>query len=104
MTTPDDVALIAEYERLRHEADQLNQRSEQVDARLVELERLLPDSYTYPGDRQPSLVPQSWRPCPPAALPDVTHYGQPRELGRESGEGFPFAEENAFRVFRLRGK
>ena len=50
MTTPDDAALIAEYERLRQEADQLFRRTEQVDARLVELERLLPDSYTYPGD------------------------------------------------------
>ena len=50
MTTPDDATLIAEYERLRHEADELNQRSEHVDARLVELDKLLPDSYTYPGD------------------------------------------------------
>ena len=50
MTIPDDATLIAEYERLRHEADELNQRSEQVDARLVELERLLPDHYVFPGD------------------------------------------------------
>ena len=50
MATPTATALIAEYERLRQEADQLDQRSEQVEARLVQLERLLPNSYTYPGD------------------------------------------------------
>ena len=50
MTTPDNSALIAEYEKLRREAEQLCRRSERVDARLVELEGLLPDSYTYPGD------------------------------------------------------
>lgn len=50
MSKPSDAALIAQYERLRQEADQLQERSEQVDARLVQLERLLPDTYTYPGD------------------------------------------------------
>jgi len=50
MTKPDEATLIAEYERLRREADELDQRSEQIDGRLVELERLLPDSYSYPGD------------------------------------------------------
>ncbi len=50
MTIPGDAALIAEYERLRHEVDELDRRSEQTHARLVELERLLPNSYTYPGD------------------------------------------------------
>ena len=48
--TPDDAALIAEYERLRQQMKELAQRSEQVDARLVELEMLLPDSYAYLGD------------------------------------------------------
>ena len=51
MIADEHAALIAEYERLRQEADELDQRSEQVDARLVELERILPDSCTYPGDR-----------------------------------------------------
>ena len=50
MATPNATALIAQYERLRQEADQLDQRSEQVEARLVQLERLLPNTYTYPGD------------------------------------------------------
>ena len=50
MNKTNEAALIAEYENLRREADKLDQRGEQVDARLVELEHLLPDSYTYPGD------------------------------------------------------
>ncbi len=50
MTTPDEATLIAEYERLRREADELDERSEQIADRLVELERLLPDSYAYPND------------------------------------------------------
>lgn len=50
MTISNEATLIVEYERLRHEANQLNKRNEQVDARLVELEKLLPNSYTYPGD------------------------------------------------------
>ena len=47
MVKPNDTAFIAEYERLRREAYQLNVWSEQFDARLVELERILPDDYTY---------------------------------------------------------
>ncbi len=50
MTKPDDAALIAEYQRLRQELDELDERVEQVDHRLVELERILPDSYAHPGD------------------------------------------------------
>ena len=50
MATPSDAALITQYERLRKEADQPQQRSEQVEVRLIQLERLLPDSYTYPND------------------------------------------------------
>lgn len=50
MTKPDVAAVIAEYERLRHEADALDKRSERIEARMIELERLLPDGYTYPGD------------------------------------------------------
>ena len=46
MVNSNDTALIAEYEQLRREAYQLNAWSEQVDARLVELERILPDDYT----------------------------------------------------------
>ena len=45
MITPNDTALIAEYECLRREVCQLNAWSDQFDARLVELERILPDDY-----------------------------------------------------------
>ena len=50
MIKPNDTALIAEYERLRREAYQLNSWSEQFDARLVELEQVLPDDYIFPCD------------------------------------------------------
>ena len=50
MATPAVAALITEYERLRQEANQLDRRSEQIEARLIQLERLLPNRYTYPGD------------------------------------------------------
>lgn len=50
MTIPNDAALIAEYERLRHELTERVRQGQKLDSRLVELERILPDSYTYPGD------------------------------------------------------
>ena len=50
MVKSNDTALIAEYERLRHEAYQLNLWSEQIDARLVELEQIQPDDYTSSRD------------------------------------------------------
>ena len=46
----DEDALIAEYERLRRLAHELDVQSETVDARLVEIEKQLPDRYTFPGD------------------------------------------------------
>jgi hypothetical protein len=42
--------LIAEYERLRRLAHELDVQSETVDARLVEIEKQLPDRYRFPGD------------------------------------------------------
>jgi hypothetical protein len=45
--------LIEEYERLRRLAHELDVQAETVDQRLIELERLLPDRYCYPGDILP---------------------------------------------------
>ena len=42
--------LIVEYERLRRLAHELDVQVNTVDARLIEIERQLPDSYHYPGD------------------------------------------------------
>jgi len=42
--------LIREYERLRKLAHELDVQSNTVDQRLVEIERLLPDRYSYPED------------------------------------------------------
>lgn len=51
---PDERAkLIREYERLRKLAHELDVQSNTVDQRLVELERQLPDRYSYPGDVLP---------------------------------------------------
>ncbi len=68
MVKLNDTALIAEYECLRREEYHLNARSEQIDARLIELERILPDSYTYPGD--PSLKPHATVPSPHKMVPN----------------------------------
>ena len=46
--------LIAEYQRLRRLAHELDVQAETVDARLVEIEKQLPDRYRFPGD--PLLV------------------------------------------------
>ena len=52
--TPDErIKLIREYERLRRLAHELDVQSNTVDQRLVELERLLPDRYSFPGDVLP---------------------------------------------------
>lgn len=42
--------LIAEYERLRRVMHELTVRMNAVDARLIEIEKELPDDYQYPGD------------------------------------------------------
>lgn len=48
---PDERAkLIREYERLRKLAHELDVQSNTVDQRLVEIEQLLPDRYSFPGD------------------------------------------------------
>ena len=46
----DEEALIAEYERMRRLAHELDVQAECVDRRLIEIERQLPDWYTFPGD------------------------------------------------------
>jgi hypothetical protein len=46
----DERTLIAEYERLRWLAHELEVQAECVDRRLIELEGQLPDRYTFPGD------------------------------------------------------
>jgi hypothetical protein len=46
--------LIVEYEWLREWARQLDVQAEHVDRRLIEMERHLPDRYTFPGDLPPS--------------------------------------------------
>ena len=50
MFTDDEAKMIAEYERLRRKLDELDREAERVDARLIELDRLLPDDYDYPPD------------------------------------------------------
>jgi hypothetical protein len=42
--------LIADYEWLRRMATVLEMETDQIDQRIIELERLLPDDYHYPGD------------------------------------------------------
>ena len=46
----DEKTLIAEYEHLRRLAHELDVQAETVDRRLIEIEKLLPDHYTFPGD------------------------------------------------------
>ncbi len=42
--------LIGEYEWLRRMACHLDMQTEHIDRQLIELENLLPDDYTFPGD------------------------------------------------------
>lgn len=42
--------LIAEYERLRKRLHELNVQAEYIDRRLVQIERQLPDRYSFPED------------------------------------------------------
>ena len=42
--------LIRRYENLRSILLTLDENSEEIDAELAELERLLPENYQYPGD------------------------------------------------------
>ena len=46
----DEEALIQEYEKLRRKAHELEVQAECVDRRLLEIERQLPNRYTFPGD------------------------------------------------------
>lgn len=50
MDREERTKLIREYERLRKLAHELDVLSNTVDQRLVEIERLLPDRYSFPGD------------------------------------------------------
>lgn len=50
MDREERTRLIREYERLRKLAHELEVQSSTVDQRLVEIERLLPDRYSFPGD------------------------------------------------------
>jgi len=54
MDREERAKLIREYERLRKLSHELDVQSNTVDQRLVEIERLLPDRYSYPGDVFPS--------------------------------------------------
>lgn len=51
----NEAELIAEYERLRRRSHELTVQLDTVDARLVEIERQLPD--TYPVDPPPEESP-----------------------------------------------
>jgi len=46
----DRNGLIAEYEWLRRMMGHLEMQTEQIDRQLIELEKRLPESYTFPGD------------------------------------------------------
>jgi len=50
MFRDDEAKLIQEYEELRRKAHELNVQANTVDQRLVELERVLPKRYVFPGD------------------------------------------------------
>ena len=50
MSRDDEAKLIQEYEELRRKAHELNVQANTVDQRLVELERVLPKRYVFPGD------------------------------------------------------
>ena len=52
MVTQDEAKLIAEYEKLRERLFDLEALATAIDHRLVELECLLPEEYTHPGDRR----------------------------------------------------
>ena len=49
--------MIAEYERLRRLAHELDVQVNTVDARLIEIEYQLPDDYHYPGDPPEEKMP-----------------------------------------------
>ena len=52
MVTQDEAKLIAEYEKLRKRLFEIEALATAIDHRLVELEGLLPEEYTHPGDRK----------------------------------------------------
>lgn len=47
LTLVSEQQLIEQYESLRTEADELQRRLDEVEEAIVEIERRLPDSYTY---------------------------------------------------------
>jgi len=55
----DEKALIAEYERLRRRAHELDVETQTVDRRLTEIEKELPDRYTFPGDPPLTILPRN---------------------------------------------
>jgi hypothetical protein len=55
MDARDKAKLIAEHVQLRDRMSDLYHEVTAVDQRLIELERLLPEEYVYPGD-----LPESW--------------------------------------------
>jgi hypothetical protein len=55
MDTREKTKLIAEYVQLRDRLSNLYREVTAVDQRLIELERLLPEEYVYPGD-----LPENW--------------------------------------------
>lgn len=63
MLPEDEAKLIAEYERLRKRLHELNVQVEHIDRRLIQIERQLPDHFTFPGD--PPLGDTPDRPARP---------------------------------------
>lgn len=53
MNSDERARLVQEYERLRRLARELDVQANTVDQRLVQIERLLPDRYSCPGDARP---------------------------------------------------
>jgi hypothetical protein len=52
MVTQEQARLIAEYERLREKLFEVESLATAIDHRLVELEKVLPENYIHPRDRQ----------------------------------------------------
>lgn len=45
--------MIASYEQLRHDLEELQRRSDELDRELSQLEPLLPDDYDFPDELTP---------------------------------------------------
>jgi hypothetical protein len=52
MVAQDEAKLIAEYEKLREKLFDLEALATAIDHRLLEIEGMLPEGYTHPGDRR----------------------------------------------------